>query len=525
MCFGGGRWRQKRERNAHANPLPFPNLHTQAAASLRLIGDAGESDEYVLGEFFGVCGGRGRFDHASPRSHPFPSPPLHPPSPQTGNDQDEFGFERGSIKRYALPVRRPIGRVRRVVVAQLPPAADEAGTAWYLDRVVVTPPGGGGGGGDTTPSSSPPPPITFPCAAWLGTSHDGGDGTPPDAVAVRDLVPKGAGPAPGAASTPASARPAAATTAAAAFATTPPANAHPAASASLTFDVGGAALPHPEKVARDGARATCRSAGGWAGEDAYFVARLPCGGAGLGVSDGVWMWRLHGIDAGAFSRALMRHAAASLTAGETDPGAALATAEACTLGAGVQGSATACVVRLDARGALAAANVGDSGFAVVGAPPYYSGGGRHDQASSSASSSPSSSAHRRVIKFRSPQQEHEFGRPYQLGHHAGADTTADAMRTALPLAPGDVVVLGSDGLWDNLDDDGLLAAVADADAARELAAALARRLASAAFDGSVDKKRATPYSIAATEELGMIYSGGKADDITVVCARVRGIWR
>jgi protein phosphatase PTC7 len=392
-----------------------------------------------------------------------------------------------------------------VDVAQVAPAADEAGTGWYLDRVVVTPPGGGGGGGSP---ASPAPSITFPCGAWFGSNEEAvaGASAADAVVSARALVPRGAGPAPGAAATPS--RPAAA----------------PAATASLAFDCGGAAVPHPEKVAASGAKATCRAAGGWAGEDAYFVERLPGGGAALGVSDGVWMWRLHGIDAGAFSRALMRHAAAAVAAGETDPASALATAEACTLGAGVRGSATACIVTLDAAGgALAAANVGDSGFAVAGAPPYAGGGGgRHDQGQTSSSPSP---AHRRVVKFRSPQQEHEFGRPYQLGHHPGADRASAAMRTALPLAPGDVIILGSDGLWDNLDDDGLLAAIAESDAAREPAAALARRLTAAAFDGSVDRKRSTPYSVAATEELGMVYSGGKADDITVVCARVRGVGR
>jgi protein phosphatase PTC7 len=389
-------------------------------------------------------------------------------------------------------VPRSIGRLRRVRVAQVDPAAGDAGTGWYLAHVVVSPPG-------ATPSD-PASTITFPCNGWLGANEDCGGDARPAGVMARELAPPGAGPAASAAVAPSRPRPA-------------------AAAAALTFEGGAAALPHPEKVAKDGAKAVVRAASGHAGEDAYFLqARLPAGGLGLGVSDGVWMWRLHGIDAGAFSRALMRHAASALAAGEADPAAALATAEACVLAAGIQGSATACVVVLDAAGALMAANVGDSGFAVVGAPPYGGAVGRHAQ-SPGPGSAPSTA--RRVVKFRSPQQEHEFGRPYQLGHAPTADRAADAMRASLPLAPGDLVILGSDGLWDNLDDDAMLDAVAAGDAAREPAAALARRLAAAAFDGSVDRKRATPYSIAATEELGMIYSGGKADDIAVVVARCR----
>lgn len=43
----------------------------------------------------------------------------------------------------------------------------------------------------------------------------------------------------------------------------------------LDFEVGAAALPHPEKVQRDGAKAVCRLKSGHAGEDAYFSEELP----------------------------------------------------------------------------------------------------------------------------------------------------------------------------------------------------------------------------------------------------------
>lgn len=175
---------------------------------------------------------------------------------------------------------RSIGRLRRVRVAQVDPAAGDAGTGWYLAHVVVSPPG-------ATPSD-PASTITFPCNGWLGANEDCGGDARPAGVMARELAPPGAGPAASAAVAPSRPRPA-------------------AAAAALTFEGGAAALPHPEKVAKDGAKAVVRAASGHAGEDAYFLqARLPAGGLGLGVSDGVWMWRLHGIDAGAFSRALMR---------------------------------------------------------------------------------------------------------------------------------------------------------------------------------------------------------------------------
>jgi hypothetical protein len=41
------------------------------------------------------------------------------------------------------------------------------------------------------------------------------------------------------------------------------------------------------------------------------------------------------------------------------------------------------------------------------------------------------------------------------------------------------------------------------------AAAITQRLAKAAFEASIDRKRVTPYSRAATEAFDMVYSGGK----------------
>jgi len=77
-----------------------------------------------------------------------------------------------------------------------------------------------------------------------------------------------------------------------------------------------------------------------------------------------------------------------------------------------------------------------------------------------------------------------------------------------------VVVLGSDGLWDNLADDALVAAVAAGRKAREGAPALARRLAGLAFKASLDRE-------GASEAFDMVYSGGKRDDITVLVALVQ----
>ena len=90
------------------------------------------------------------------------------------------------------------------------------------------------------------------------------------------------------------------------------------------------------------------------------------------------------------------------------------------------------------------------------------------------------------------------------------------MLHAAPLAAGDALVLGSDGLWDNLHDSEVAAAVQAGVDANAPPAAIARAIAGAAFERSVNKRGSTPYSAAATEVFDMVYSGGKRDDITVL---------
>lgn len=224
---------------------------------------------------------------------------------------------------------------------------------------------------------------------------------------------------------------------------------------------------------------------------------------GLGVADGIYMWKTQGIDSGAFSRQLMAEAQALIQEeGHIDVLSVLQQAEHRVRAAGIQGSSTMCLVIIDMQqGRLASANLGDSGFLVLGTTPLE----RHLH-----------------VKYRSPQQEHEFGFPFQLGHMDNADTANDALLMTLPVIPGDIVVLGSDGLFDNMSDQEMV------DLTEQLlregscsSAEIARSMLTAAYFNSIDRVKATPYSLAATEVFDMVYSGGKKDDITVVVAQCR----
>ncbi|KAF4389783.1 hypothetical protein F8388_009916 [Cannabis sativa] len=89
---------------------------------------------------------------------------------------------------------------------------------------------------------------------------------------------------------------------------------------------------------------------------------------------------------------------------------------------GIQGSSTACIIRLN-NGILQAVNVGDSMFMVF--------------------------RNNRCI-YRSATQQKVFNTPYQLSNAKGCDTPRVAVEAKVEVEPGDVIILGTDGVWDNI---------------------------------------------------------------------------
>merc|ERR1719181_251506 len=117
----------------------------------------------------------------------------------------------------------------------------------------------------------------------------------------------------------------------------------------------------------------------------------------------------------------MNFAAEEVRAGSLDPGVVLQRAHVRTT---AQGSSTALVLAL-ASGKVRVANLGDSGFLHL----------RHGN-----------------VLFQSSPQQHSFNFPFQLAAPGGAsrsDSPAEAELVELPdVARGDVLVLGTDGLFD-----------------------------------------------------------------------------
>lgn len=79
----------------------------------------------------------------------------------------------------------------------------------------------------------------------------------------------------------------------------------------------GVSIPHPEKL-KANIKGHNRREFGYAGEDAYFTRHGKNNVFGMGVADGVYMWKTAGIDSGAFSRLLMETTSHMVAAGHED---------------------------------------------------------------------------------------------------------------------------------------------------------------------------------------------------------------
>ncbi|KAG0027606.1 Protein phosphatase PTC7 [Podila clonocystis] len=268
-----------------------------------------------------------------------------------------------------------------------------------------------------------------------------------------------------------------------------------------------------------------------AGEDAFFHVSTPSRVA-LGVADGVGGWSEVGVDPALFSWALMDNAEAVARQTDVNNGSENKEIENNVLDAQTildgayselvkggkveAGSSTACILSLcKLTGTLRASNLGDSAYLLI--------------------------RDNRCI-YESPSQQHFWNCPYQLtvlppGYPgAGAhvmDMPKDAAQTTHQLQDGDVIVLATDGFWDNvftkeaieLVDRELGDVIKSKDTSSSVedvvgrVRALSQRLTNTARRFSLDQKRLTPFSQGARH----IRAGGKIDDITVIVTLVRAM--
>ena len=302
-------------------------------------------------------------------------------------------------------------------------------------------------------------------------------------------------------------------------------------SSGLALVCGGWMIPHPEKIASGGA-------------DSFFFSSNAAG-----IADGVgeWEWRFK-LDPRKFAEQLMKGclvAASEKTDSTSSSSSAEETAQRIlTEGydlAKAFGSSTACVASLDDKGErLGIANLGDSGL-VHFRKQFLTG------------------AFSMTCVMRTREQQHSFNTPFQLSRvpdpknfdeisHdpmyselitalrslsgrqlSGMDTPADCELYSSKVKEGDLIVLATDGVLDNLWNYDLLSVVGEAacvspfDARMKIGDSptdpeqIAKAIATAAYEKSVlTGGYKSPFGVECRRRTGQVHLGGKPDDITVV---------
>mmetsp|Transcript_13540 Transcript_13540/g.31859 ORF Transcript_13540/g.31859 Transcript_13540/m.31859 type:complete len:583 (+) Transcript_13540:198-1946(+) len=311
----------------------------------------------------------------------------------------------------------------------------------------------------------------------------------------------------------------------------------------------GCSIPSPEKGGEAVYAALPDQKGGGDGADAYYFDAET---SSFGVADGVgeWEWRFK-LSARAFADELMEGSKQAAVRVDASASRNLGAAATEMMQSGFDctksfGAATAIVAKLgNESDHIGLSCVGDSGLMLFRPETI----GRHTSYS---------------FVSRTKEQQHQFNMPFQLSRlpepadyfklmHDGmgalvaaatrmegkkVDEPSDADQYSWKVERGDLLVMGSDGLFDNLyqkeiqdicdcatspfDVDGL-GGSKPTDSTHpleeELASRLAIALAQAAFLKSIDKNGNVPFNDHA-KKVNVNHTGGKTDDITCVCAWV-----
>ncbi|KAA8492997.1 putative protein phosphatase 2C 55 [Porphyridium purpureum] len=248
------------------------------------------------------------------------------------------------------------------------------------------------------------------------------------------------------------------------------------ASVPLRLHSASACIPHPDKAETGG-------------EDAHFVTSWA-----LSVFDGVGGWQSVGVDSGEYSRTLSSHVERNiLRYGPEHVVRALEEANIETERSTIGSTTALCVALCTDTSVLYGCNVGDSGLVVF----------RDNE-----------------VVFRTKEQQHYFNCPYQIGTESMDTPTKSGQHFTCILRPNDMLVLGTDGLFDNVTSSAILKEIQRVDPRSHAEPKLvADAIAQLAFDTSCDTKILTPFGHSAALN-GYRYIGGKQDDITVIFSRV-----
>lgn len=240
----------------------------------------------------------------------------------------------------------------------------------------------------------------------------------------------------------------------------------------IEIEIGSHILPHPAKVR-------------WGGEDATFVK-----GRTFGVFDGVsGAEKLDGVPL--YSRTLANEMKKQCgISGETvQDMTRYLTSAASYADDTATGASTAVVASIGDNGFLQALNVGDSCCMVI----------RDGK-----------------VTAKTREISHYWECPYQLSEDS-PDQPKDGTKLNVELISGDLVIMGSDGVFDNVNDNTLLDLVTESPVVKPTP--LAKKICEVSRKVSLDDNAVTPYSKQAQRRGDADYQdglGGKLDDVSCI---------
>ena len=239
----------------------------------------------------------------------------------------------------------------------------------------------------------------------------------------------------------------------------------------IKIEIGSHVSPHPAKML-------------WGGEDAVFSK-----GRTFGVFDGVsGAEKLDGVPL--YSKTLAREMKKMIGKdGLSISEMTLFLTEAAEYAdEKATGASTALVGSIGENGFLQVLNVGDSAAMVI----------RNGR-----------------VSAKTRELSHYWECPYQLSEDS-PDRPKDGTKLNVELIAGDVIVMGSDGIFDNLSDDEILDVV---ESSPKRSSALAKKLVDLSRKRSLDPNAKTPYARQAQRRGDQDFKdgvGGKVDDASCV---------
>ena len=264
---------------------------------------------------------------------------------------------------------------------------------------------------------------------------------------------------------------------------------------TLAFNYGVTSLPHMEKRAKGGEDSHCTSS------------------EVISVADGVGGWNEVGVDPSLYSNNLCSNIIKYYTELSETYSLKQIFAKSCK-DVKHRGSSTCTIATFNYKNSkpqLEALNLGDSGYLIL--RPIV----KEDKIDFS-------------IIFKSEEQTHGFNFPYQVGE--GGDDPNSADVKLHDIQQMDIVILATDGLWDNLNNDQILTIMKkyyeiQAEEVKKENINISTTLllhpkkaseiiTYTAEHVSLDQNYKSPFSIRSKG----LYLGGKHDDITVIVAQV-----